>query len=139
MPRRDDTRRTRYASISSGKAATNKQEYPCIVAIAIAGKGLDIGLSRRIIVFHKTRHIQLRAAPGNVPHAVPGAFHLKLCREYRQAAGAVAPVIRRLSGAAAKKVEPRSSAEFGFLSLTLAFYVLGSMRELTKAKRALSI
>jgi hypothetical protein len=47
--------------------------------------------------------------------------------------------IGRLSGAAAKKVEPRSSAQFGFLSLTLAFYVLGSMRELTKAKPALSM
>ena len=39
--------------------------------------------------------------------------------------------------AAAKKVEPRSSAVFGFLSLTLAFNVLGSMRKLTKAKPAL--
>jgi hypothetical protein len=60
------------------------------------------------------------------------------CGEYRQAAGS-APEIRRLSGAAAKKVEPRFSAVFGFLSLTLAFNVLGPMRKLTKAKPALSM
>ena len=59
--------------------------------------------------------------------------------DYRQAAGAIAPEIGRLRGAAAKKVEPRSSAQFGFLSVTLAFYVLGSMRGLTKAKPALSM
>jgi hypothetical protein len=59
--------------------------------------------------------------------------------EHRQAAGGAAPEIGRLSVAAAKKVEPRSSAQFGFLSLTLAFYVLGSMRELTKAKPAFSM
>jgi hypothetical protein len=59
--------------------------------------------------------------------------------EYCEVAGAIAPEIRRLSGVAAKRVEPRSSAEFGFLSLGLAFYVLGSMRELTKAKPALSM
>jgi hypothetical protein len=51
----------------------------------------------------------------------------------------IEPEIRRLSGAAAKKVKPRSSAEFGFLSLTLAFNVLGFMRKLTKAKPALSM
>jgi hypothetical protein len=78
MPRRDDTRRTRYASISSGKAATNKQEYPCIVAIAIAGKGLDIGLSRRIIVFHKTRHIQLRHGRSTIPRG-EGKVHYRWC------------------------------------------------------------
>jgi hypothetical protein len=65
--------------ISSGKAATNEQEYPCIVAIAIAGKGLDIGLSRRIIVFHKTRHIELRHGRSTIPRGegksiIVGAF-----------------------------------------------------------------
>ena len=37
--------------ISSGKTAENERKYPYIVAIAIAGKGLDIGLSRRIMAF----------------------------------------------------------------------------------------
>jgi len=35
--------------ISTGKAAENERKYPYVVAIAIAGKGLDIGLSRRIM------------------------------------------------------------------------------------------
>ena len=63
--------------ISSGKAATNEQEYPCIVAIVIAGIGLDIGLSRRIIVFHKTRHIQLRHGRSTIPRG-EGKVHYRL-------------------------------------------------------------
>jgi hypothetical protein len=46
--------------ISTGKAAENERKYPYIVAIAIAGKGLDIGLNRRIMAFHNARHIQPR-------------------------------------------------------------------------------
>jgi hypothetical protein len=53
--------------------------------------------------------------------------------------GAIAPEIRKLSGAAAKKIEPQFSALFGFLLFTLAFNVRGFMRELTKAKHALSM
>lgn len=59
--------------------------------------------------------------------------------EYCQAAGAIAPQIRKLSrqflsGAAAKKIEPQFSAVFGFLLLSLAFDVRRFMRQLTKAK-----
>jgi hypothetical protein len=61
------------------------------------------------------------------------------CGEYRQADGAFAREIRKLSGAAVKKIEPQFSALFGFLLLTLAFNVRVFMRELTKAKHALSM
>jgi hypothetical protein len=53
--------------ISTGKAAENERKYPYIVAIAIAGKGLDIGLSRQIMAFHKTRHIQPRHGRSTIP------------------------------------------------------------------------
>ena len=58
--------------ISGGKATENERKYPYIVAVAIAGKGLDIGLSRRIMDFHKARHIQTRhgRAPTVVGFAV---------------------------------------------------------------------
>jgi len=38
------------------------------------------------------------------------------------------PEIRKLSGAATKKLEPQFSAVFGFLLLTLAFEIRGFMR-----------
>jgi hypothetical protein len=47
--------------------------------------------------------------------------------------------IRKLSGAAAKKIEPQFSAIFGFLLLALAFNVRSFMRQLAKAKVAPSI
>jgi hypothetical protein len=44
-----------------GKAAENERNYPYVVAVAIvAGKGIDIGLNRRIMAFHNARHIQPR-------------------------------------------------------------------------------
>jgi len=52
---------------SSGKAAENERKYPYIVAIVIAGKGLNIGLSRRIVAFHKERHIQPRHGRSTIP------------------------------------------------------------------------
>src|SRR5262249_34563332 len=42
-------------------------KYPYIVAIVIAGKGLNIGLSRRIVAFHKERHIQPRHGRSTIP------------------------------------------------------------------------
>jgi hypothetical protein len=45
---------------TSGRAAANERKYPYIIAIAVAGKGLDIAVGRRIMDFHKTRHIQPR-------------------------------------------------------------------------------
>jgi len=49
------------------------------------------------------------------------------------------PEIRKLSGAATKKLEPQFSAVFGFLLLTLAFEIRGFMRWPAKAKRPLSM
>jgi hypothetical protein len=46
--------------ISSGKAAANERKYPYIVALSVAGRGLDIGLSRQITNFHNPRHIKPR-------------------------------------------------------------------------------
>jgi hypothetical protein len=46
--------------IPSGKAAANERKYPYIIELVVAGKGLDIALSRRIMDFHKTRHIKPR-------------------------------------------------------------------------------
>jgi hypothetical protein len=46
--------------ISRGKTAENERKYPYVVAIAVVGKGLDIGLSRRIVDFHNARHVELR-------------------------------------------------------------------------------
>jgi hypothetical protein len=53
-------RRAKMRQISSGKAAENERKYPYKVAIAIAGDGLEIGLSRRIMAFHQARHIKPR-------------------------------------------------------------------------------
>jgi hypothetical protein len=61
------------------------------------------------------------------------------CGQYREVAGGIAAETGKLRGAMAKKIEPQFFAMFSFWSLTLAFYVLGSMRELTKAKPALSM
>jgi hypothetical protein len=61
--------------ISSGKAAANERKYPYIVAIAIAGKGLDIGLSRRIMDFHNARHIQPRHGRSTIPRGEGEAYY----------------------------------------------------------------
>ena len=38
----------------------NERKYPNIVELTVPTDGLDIQLSRRIIEFHKSRHIQPR-------------------------------------------------------------------------------
>jgi hypothetical protein len=63
----------------------------------------------------------------------------KLPGLFRQADRSFCAGERKLSGAAAQKIEPQFSALFDFLMLTLAFDVRGFMRELTKAKVALSM
>jgi hypothetical protein len=40
------------------KAIANERKYPNIVELAVPADGLQIELSRRIIQFHKLRHIQ---------------------------------------------------------------------------------
>jgi hypothetical protein len=44
----------------SGRALANEREYPHIVGIAVATNELDFELGRRIIDFHKLRHIETR-------------------------------------------------------------------------------
>ncbi len=39
---------------------TNERKYPHIVELPVGEKGLDVGLGRRIIDFHKSRHIKPR-------------------------------------------------------------------------------
>ena len=46
--------------IPSGKATANESKYPYIIELALTGRVLDVGLSCRIMNFHKTRHIQPR-------------------------------------------------------------------------------
>jgi hypothetical protein len=48
----------RHVLFSSPKAAANESKYPNIVELAVGGDGLDVTLGRRIINFHKSRHIQ---------------------------------------------------------------------------------
>jgi hypothetical protein len=43
---------------TSVKAAANESKYPNVVELAVAANGLDVTLGRRIISFHKSRHIQ---------------------------------------------------------------------------------
>jgi hypothetical protein len=50
----------RYVRFSSAKALANEDKYPNIVELAVAADGLDVTLGRRIIDFHKSRHIQPR-------------------------------------------------------------------------------
>ena len=48
----------RHVQFSSPKAVANESKYPNVVELAVGGKGLDVTLGRRIINFHKSRHIQ---------------------------------------------------------------------------------
>jgi signal recognition particle subunit SEC65 len=61
---------------STGRAVTNESKYPYIVEIAVATDELGVELSRRIIVFHKLRHIELRHGRRIV---TPDAFHYRWC------------------------------------------------------------
>ena len=39
---------------------TNERKYPHIVELAVGEDGLDVGLGRRIMAFHNSRHIKPR-------------------------------------------------------------------------------
>ena len=41
-------------------AGTNERKYPHIVELVVDKHGLDVGLGRRIIHFHNSRHIKPR-------------------------------------------------------------------------------
>ncbi len=53
--------------ISSDKVAADDRKYPHIVALWVAGRGLDIELNCQIMNFHKVRHIQLRHGRNALP------------------------------------------------------------------------
>jgi hypothetical protein len=42
------------------KALTNEKEYPNIVEVEVGSEPLDVELSRRIMLFHKSRAIEPR-------------------------------------------------------------------------------
>jgi hypothetical protein len=42
------------------KAAANEKEYPNIVEVAVGSEPMDVDLSRQIVLFHKSRHIEPR-------------------------------------------------------------------------------
>ena len=42
------------------KAAANEKEYPNIVEVAVGSEPLDVDLSRQIMLFHKSRHVEPR-------------------------------------------------------------------------------
>jgi hypothetical protein len=39
---------------------TNERKYPYIVELAVGESGLDVGLGRRIMSFHNSRHLKPR-------------------------------------------------------------------------------
>ena len=51
-------RRRINVHFSSPKAAANESKYPNIVELSVPADGLDVTLGRRIVNFHKSRHIQ---------------------------------------------------------------------------------
>ena len=55
----------------------NESKYPHIVELAVDSHGLDVELSRRIIEFHKSRHIQPRH--GRVMARQGGGFYYRWC------------------------------------------------------------
>jgi len=42
------------------KSAANEKEYPNVVEVAVSSEPLDVELSRRIILFHRSRHVKPR-------------------------------------------------------------------------------
>jgi hypothetical protein len=40
------------------KAVRNENKHPYVVELAVVSDGLDVELSRKILQFHKSRHIQ---------------------------------------------------------------------------------
>jgi len=59
------------------KPVTNEIKYPYVVELAVVGDGLDVELSRRIMQFHKSRHVQLRY--GRRINKRRGKFHYRWC------------------------------------------------------------
>ena len=49
-----------HRTIGAGKSVTNERTYPYLVEMPVAAAPLDIALSRQIMEFHKSRHLQVR-------------------------------------------------------------------------------
>jgi hypothetical protein len=61
----------------TNKAMTNEIDHPYVVELAVGTDGLDFDLGRRIMHFHKSRHIQLRY--GRTIPASRGKVHYRWC------------------------------------------------------------
>jgi hypothetical protein len=61
----------------NGKAMANEIKHPYVVEVAVAGDALDLELSRQIIQFHKSRHIQPRY--GRRTKTRRGQFYYRWC------------------------------------------------------------
>jgi hypothetical protein len=61
----------------NNKAMTNEINHPYVVEVAVDKDGLDVDLSRRIMQFHKSRHIQLRY--GRIIITGRGKVHYRWC------------------------------------------------------------
>jgi hypothetical protein len=44
----------------SGRSVSNEKNYPYIVELAVSAEPLDIDLSRRIVMFHRSRQVEPR-------------------------------------------------------------------------------
>ena len=51
---------TQCRTYGTGKLLINEKTYPYLVEIPVSAAGLDDALSRQIMEFHKSRHLQLR-------------------------------------------------------------------------------
>ena len=62
----------------AGRGTTNEIKHPYVVELSVVRDGLDVELSRRIMQFHKSRHIQLRHGrrllTGEAEFVIVGAF-----------------------------------------------------------------
>jgi hypothetical protein len=61
--------------VPSGKVAANERKYPFIVELVVADRVLDVELSRRIMDFHRTRHIQPRHGRSIIPKGEGEAYY----------------------------------------------------------------
>jgi hypothetical protein len=44
--------------VGIGKAALNESKHPYVIELEVASDGLDVILSRQIVQFHESRHVQ---------------------------------------------------------------------------------
>jgi hypothetical protein len=61
----------------TNKAMTNEVDHPFVVELAVGRDGLDFDLGRRIMQFHKLRHVPLRY--GRTIPARRGKVHYRWC------------------------------------------------------------